>query len=173
MGISTPAWFKVILYTSIIIIQNIFSSIGVISEKSAPEITSLDPWGEPWPKVGGGRPWGFCCFLVAETAQKTRFWAQGGRNLFPDLHIRSAESTNVLYDAWKDELLHTTSGTLPSVHRKIAGRSPDPCFRDTNVHYDRDDQCIPVVRIGPNQKINISRELERVEQIDGCFEMSN
>ena len=57
--------------------------------------------------------------------QKTRFWAQVSRNLFPELHIRSAEGTNVLYDASKDEV-HTTSGTLSSVHRKVAAPEPNP-----------------------------------------------
>ena len=73
------------------------------------------------------RLWGILGRLgrLGDETQKTRFWAQVSRNSFPELHIRSAESTNVLYDASKDEL-HTTSGTLSPVHRKIAFRSPTP-----------------------------------------------
>ena len=129
-----PTTLKLISYRYSNQILKNFLDLRVISEKSAPEIASLEA---RWVSFVTINHYTFARDLAQiqpKSWPKTRFWAQGGRNLFPAAHIRSAESTNVLYDASKDEL-HTTSGTLSSVHRKIAGRSPDPCFRDTNVHW--------------------------------------
>ena len=70
-------------------------------------------------------------------------------------HIQSASSTGVLYEPWKYEgqpiMITPSSG-----HRNIA----DPEF-----HPEPQRQCMlykPVVKGEPNQKIDVSQELEGV-----------
>ena len=168
MQFRAPTTLKLISYRYSNQILKNFLDLRVISEKSAPEVGSpisdfsgkINGWAQRREAIRTIRGVGFGWFL----GKKTRFWAQVSRNSFPELHIRSAESTNVLYDHSKDEP-HTTSGTLSSVHRKVAAPEPNPAPAAAMYHsvYSRVvcTQCVPVYPGGQNRTKSENQRISR------------
>ena len=114
MQFRAPTTLKLISYRYSNQILKNFLDLRVISEKSAPEVGSpisdfsgkINGWAQRREAIRPIRGVGFGWFL----GKKTRFWAQDGRSLFPEAHIRSPEwvgrwkfeSLDIKYnDKWK------------------------------------------------------------------------